>query len=61
LWIFRKPGKITQAVDLARSEINKTIAARDAATKQSATYRKWADDLFKQAKQIVDMAKPARD
>jgi len=35
---------ITQAVDLARSEINKTIAASDAATKQSATYHNWTDD-----------------
>jgi len=41
--------------------INKTIAARDAATKQSTTYHKLADDLYKQAKQIVDAAKPVRD
>jgi hypothetical protein len=53
--------EITQPADLARSEINKTIATRDAATKQSETYHKWADDLNKQAKQIVDAAKPARD
>jgi len=38
-----------------------TNAVRDAATKQSATYHKWADDLYKQAKQIVEAAKPARD
>jgi hypothetical protein len=38
-----------------------TNAAGDAATKQSATYHKWADDPDNQAKQIVEAAKPARD
>src|SRR5262245_35375706 len=53
-----KPGvkaeDITQLTDLARSEINKATAARDATIKQAETYRKRADDLYKQAEQIVD-------
>ncbi len=48
---------ITHAVDLARSEINKATAARDATVKQAETYHKRADDLYKQAKQIVDQVR----
>lgn len=51
--------QVAKAVDLARAEIDKTMTARDAAKKQSATYHKWADDLYKQAKQTVISAKPA--
>lgn len=51
--------QVAKAVDLARAEIDKTMTARDAAKKQSATYHKWADDLYRQAKQTVISAKPA--
>jgi hypothetical protein len=55
-----KAEDITQLTDLARSEINKATAARDATIKQAETYRKRADDLYKQAKQILDHARPTK-
>jgi hypothetical protein len=57
---FTTAEEITRATDLTRSEIKKVTAARDAAIKQAETYHKRADDLYKQAKQIVAQAKPAR-
>lgn len=56
---FTTAEEITRATDLARSEIKKATAGRDAAIKQAETYHKRADDLYKQAKQIVDQASPA--
>jgi hypothetical protein len=56
---FTTAEEITRATDLARSEIKKATAGRDAAIKQAETYHKWADDLYKQAKQIVAQARPA--
>ena len=56
---FTTAKEITRANDLAQLEIKKATAGRDTAIKQAETYHKWADDLYKQAKQIVDQARPA--
>src|SRR5262245_5041982 len=59
--VFVEQGEERKNLTDALHQLLITIASRDAATNQSATYHKWADDLYKQAKQIVDAAKPARD
>lgn len=44
---------ISKAVEYARSEINKAVAAREAAQKQSAAYDKQGADLYRQAEAFV--------
>lgn len=45
--------QISRAVEYARSEINKAVAAREAAQKQAAAYDKQAADLYRQAEAFV--------
>jgi chromosome segregation ATPase len=53
-----KAEYITKAVESARSEINKSARARDAAKSQAAVYDKQADDLYRQAEGFVKKLKP---
>jgi chromosome segregation ATPase len=53
-----KAEDITKAVESARSEINKSARARDAAKSQAAAYDKQADDLYRQAEGFVKNLKP---
>jgi chromosome segregation ATPase len=49
---------IAKAVESARSEINKAVAARDAAKSRAAAYDKQAADLYRQAEAFVKKLKP---
>ncbi len=49
---------IAKAVESARSEINKAVAARDAAKSRGAAYDKQAADLYLQAEAFVKTLKP---
>jgi len=49
---------IAKAVESARSEINKAVAARDAAKSRAAAYDKQAADLYRQAEAFVKTLKP---
>jgi tetratricopeptide (TPR) repeat protein len=47
-----------KAVESARSEINKAVAARDAAKSRAAAYDKQAADLYRQAEAFAKTLKP---
>jgi hypothetical protein len=49
---------IAKAVQSARSEINKALAARDVAKSRAAAYDKQAADLYRQAEAFVKTLKP---
>jgi hypothetical protein len=49
---------IAKAVESARSEINKAVAARDVAKSRAAAYDKQAADLYRQAEAFVKTLKP---
>jgi hypothetical protein len=49
---------IAKAVESARSEINKALAARDVAKSRAAAYDKQAADLYRQAEAFVKTLKP---
>jgi chromosome segregation ATPase len=49
---------VAKSVELARSEINKAVAARDAANSRAAAYDKQAADLYRQAEAFVKKLKP---
>jgi hypothetical protein len=49
---------IAKAVESARSQINKAVAARDAAKSRAAAYDKQAADLYQQAEAFVKTLKP---
>lgn len=49
---------MAKAVESARSEINKTVAARDSAKSRAAAYDKQAADLRRQAEAFVKTLKP---
>lgn len=49
---------IAKAVESARSEINKALAARDAAKSRATAYDKQAADLYRQAEAFVKTLKP---
>jgi hypothetical protein len=49
---------IAKAVESARSEINKAVAARNAANSRAAAYDKQAADLYRQAEAFVKSLKP---
>ena len=50
--------RITKAVESARSQINKAVAARDAAKSRAAAYDKQAGDLYRHAEAFVKTLKP---
>ena len=50
--------QVTKAVEFARSEINKAVAARDIAKSRAAAYDKQAADLYRQAEALVKTLKP---
>jgi hypothetical protein len=50
--------RVAKAAESARSEINKAVAARDAAKNRAAAYDKQAADLYRQAEAFVKTLKP---
>jgi hypothetical protein len=50
--------RVTKAAEFARSEINKAVAARDAANSRAIAYDNQAADLYRQAEAFVKTLKP---